>query len=336
MLVAAGFMLAAGPVSATAQTVEVRAQPGATVLAVTDAGRVPLGTLNPQGELHVPIRLLDRDDEFEIVLEKVPEGTHIALVERGRADPICTSDAAPRVTCVSTGRFVRWGRVERIAVSEAGRISIEQGDADDDGLRWSPGLIVSAEGARTFVSNDDRLCREAGAFVDPGLGFVCDTESSTDAFGASVGVTVVRFLSLQAAYLDVGRLGFNLGGTVDGAPVEITGRLDRTRGPMFTAAVRADVGWPFVPYFEAGVWKWDTNIRGDVSVNGTTTQINRSIGGWAPVFGAGIEVWPVRYLGFHAGVKTVRLDEEISDLSGLLNRDERFTMATVGLRFGIR
>ena len=132
-------------------------------------------------------------------------------------------------------------------MSDAGQVMVEQDEVDTGGLRWRPGIIVGAEGARTFVSNDDRLCREARGFVDPGLGFVCDTESSTDAFGASVGVTVFRFMSLQAAYLDVGRLGFNLNGTADGTPVAISGRLDRTRGPMFSVALRADVGWPFVP-----------------------------------------------------------------------------------------
>ena len=78
-----------------------------------------------------------------------------------------------------------------------GQVAVDQ-DADrDTGLRWRPGVIVSAEGARTFVSNDDRLCREARGLVDPGLGLVCDTESSTDAFGASIGMTVARFLALQ-------------------------------------------------------------------------------------------------------------------------------------------
>jgi hypothetical protein len=165
---------------------------------------------------------------------------------------------------------------------------------------------------------------------------VCDTESSTDAFGASVGVTVLRFVSLQAAYLDIGQLGFDLRGTADGAPVSLTGRLDRTRGPMFTAAVRADVGWPFVPYVEAGAWRWNTNVRATASSEGTPVTINRSLGGWAPVIGGGVEIWPVRHVGFYAGVKWIRLDEELSDLSGLLDRDDRFTLATVGLRFGIR
>ena len=208
------------PAAAAAQTVEIKAQPGVTVLAVTEDGRVPLGTVSPQGELHVPVRLLDRGTDYEIVLETVPEGTHVALVERGRTDPVCNSQA--RVTCVRTGTSVRWGRLDRISVSDAGQVMVEQDEVDTGGLRWRPGIIVGAEGARTFVSNDDRLCREARGFVDPGLGFVCDTESSTDAFGASVGVTVFRFMSLQAAYLDVGRLGFNLNGTADGTPVAIS------------------------------------------------------------------------------------------------------------------
>ena len=336
-LLGALLLSAAVPAAAAAQTVEIKAQPGVTVLAVTESGRVPLGTVPPAGELHVPERLLDSGTEFEIVLETVPEGTHVALVERGRTDPICNSPSAVRVSCVRTGTFVRWGRVDRIAVNETGQVTVEQDDVDNDGgLRWSPGLMVSAEGARTFVSNDDRLCREAGRVVDPGLGFVCDTASSTDAFGASLGFTVVRFLSLQAGYLDVGRLDFNLSGTADGVPVAIGGRLDRTRGPMFTATLRADVGWPVVPFVEGGVWKWDTNIRGDVTTNGSVQPINRSIGGWAPVFGGGVEVWPVRYLGFYGGVKWVKLNEELSDLSGLLDRDERFTLVNFGLRFAIR
>ena len=326
----------ATPAVAFAQTVEVKAQPGATVLAVTAEGRVPLGTVTPSGELHVPQRLLDRDKEFEIVLETVPEGTHVALVERGRTDPMCSSPPAMRVSCVRTGTFVRWGRLDRITVSDAGQVTVDQ-DADrDTGLRWRPGVIVSAEGARTFVSNDDRLCREARGLVDPGLGLVCDTESSTDAFGASIGITVARFLALQGAYLDVGKLGFNLSGSANGQPVAVTGGLDRTRGPMFSATVRADVGWPVVPYFEAGAWKWSTKVHANVMANGSTTPINRSLGGWAPVFGGGVEIWPVRYLGFHAGVKWIKLDEELSDVSGLLDRDERFTLVNFGLRFAIR
>jgi hypothetical protein len=329
------FLLVLPPM-ASAQTIEIKAQPGVTVLAVTEEGRVPLGTVTPSGELHVPERLLDRDMEFEIVLETVPEGTHVALVERGRTDPICSSPASMRVSCVRTGTFVRWGRLNRINVSDAAQVTVDQDEPGNDGLRWRPGVIVSAEGARAFVSNDDRLCREAGSVVNPGLGFVCDTESSTDAFGASVGVTVARFLALQAAYLDVGRLGFDLRGTADGLPVAVTGGLDRTRGPMFSATLRADVGWPLVPFFEAGAWKWNTNVRADVTANGSTLPLSRSLGGWAPVFGAGVEVWPVRYLGFHAGVKWIRLDEELSDLSGLLDRDERFTLVNFGLRFAIR
>jgi hypothetical protein len=100
--------------------------------------------------------------------------------------------------------------------------------------------------------------------------------------------------------------------------------------------LRADVGWPVVPFFEGGVWKWDTNVRGDVTANGSLQSINRSIGGWAPIFGGGVEIWPVRYLGFHAGVKWIKLDQELADLSGLLDRDERFTMVNFGLRFAVR
>ena len=37
------------PAAAAAQTVEIKAQPGVTVLAVTEDGRVPLGTVSPQG-----------------------------------------------------------------------------------------------------------------------------------------------------------------------------------------------------------------------------------------------------------------------------------------------
>ena len=332
--------LVAAPALAHAQTVEVRARPGAGLFVVTDDGRVSLGTLNDQGALDVPERLVESGKNLEVVLESSATAINVALVERGRNNPVCAPDAPTGVTCVRTGTFVTWGRVDRITISPAGQVTVEgePGD-DDDGPRWGVGVIADLDVARAYASNDDRLCREAATLIGTPFTFICDTESATDAFNAALGITFVRVIALKVGYLDMGRLDFGLTGTVDGAGVAITGRVGRTRGPTFSGALRLDVGWPVVPFVEAGLWRWSTDVTADVAVATTpptTVDTSRSLSGWNPLVAGGVEFWPARYVGVQAGIKWVRIEEEISDLNGLLDLDDRFRLIFVGIKIGIR
>jgi hypothetical protein len=329
------------PAAALAQTVEIKARPRASLFLVTDRGRVSLGTLNGSGELDVPRRLIDTGKELEVVLESSADGVDVALVERGRIDPVCGLDAPRGMSCVRTGTYLKWGTVEKFTVSEAGHVTLEGQQVErDEGMRWGVGGIIAIDGTRAFLPNDDRLCREARSLVGGNsLTFTCVTDSSTDAFGVGAGLTFLRFVSLNVGYLEVGSLGFQLTGEQNGTPVSATGRIGRTRGPTFTGAVRADVGWPVVPFVEAGAWRWATNVSGGVSMNGalpTSVLVTRSLSGWNPIYGGGIEFWPARYVGIHTGVKWIHIDQELPDLNGLLNLDNSFRMVFVGLKFAVR
>ena len=325
------------PAAALGQTVEVRARPGASVFVVTDDGRVSLGTVNTSGTLEIPAHLVDDDTDLEVVIESSADAVNVALVERGRVNPVCAPDQPTGVSCVRTGTFLRWGRVERITISPAGQVTLEGQDPDDDGPHWGVGVIVSLDAGRAFVSDDDRLCRRAGQFVGGGLGLTCDVENSTDAFNAGVAITFARLIAIQAGYLDLGRLDFGLSGSVAGSGVALTGRLERTRGPWVGAALRLDVGWPVVPYGEVNLWRWSTDIAADVNVTGLTpAAVRRSLNGWNPIVGGGVEFWPARYVGVHGGVRWVRIEEELSDLNGLLDLDDQFRILFVGVKFGVR
>jgi hypothetical protein len=338
LIVFAAALLLVLPAAAAAQTVQIQARPGASVYLVTDDGRVSLGTLNASGELDIPARLVDSDTELEVVIESSADAINIALVERGRVNPVCALDAPTGVSCVRTGTFLRWGRVERLIVSPAGQVTLEGQDRDDDdGPRWGVGLIVDLDLARAYVSDDDRLCRQASQLIGGGFAFTCVTESTTDAYGAAVSVTFLRLIALKAGYLDIGRVDFDLSGTVNGSAVGLTGRLGRTRGPTFGAALRLDVGWPVVPFGEVGVWRWNTDVRADVTVTGLApASVTRSLNGWNPYVGAGVELWPVRYVGVQAGMKWVRIEEELPDLNGLLDLDDQFRLLFIGVKFGVR
>ena len=333
-------LLFALPVLALAQTVEVRGRPGAGLFVVADKGRAPLGTLNDNGQLEVPERLVEEGKSLEVVLESSANAINIALVERGRDNPVCAPDAPTGVSCVRTGTFVTWGRVDRIVISPAGQVTVEGDQGDDDGPRWGVGVIADLDVARAYGSDDDRLCQEAATLIGTSFTFTCDSQSDTDAFNAALSVTFLRLVAVKVGYLDIGRQDFSLSGNLSpGSAVTITGRVGRTRGLTFTGVVRLDVGWAVVPFVEAGVWRWSTDVTASVAVTGvapTTAETSRSLTGWNPVVGGGVEFWPTRYVGLHGGVKWVRVEEEVSDLNGLLDLDDRYRLIFVGLKIGTR
>jgi hypothetical protein len=332
------LILSALPAIAYAQTVEVRGRPRAGLFVVSDKGRVSLGALNDSGELDVPERLVESGRSFEVMLESSATAIDIALVERGRDNPVCAPDAPTGVTCTRTGTFVTWGRVDRIIISPAGQVTVEAQE-EEDGANWGLGVIVDLDVARAFVTNDDRLCREAGTLIGSPVTFTCEVDSATDAFNAAASVTFLRLVAVKVGYLDMGRLDFGLSGNLAGSDVTITGRVGRTRGPTFSGVLRLDVGWAVVPFVEAGVWRWSTDVAAAVAATGpppTSVETTRSLNGWNPLVGGGVEVWPTRYLGVHAGIKWVSVEEEISDLNGLLDLDDRFRLVFVGLKIGAR
>ena len=141
------------------------------------------------------------------------------------------------------------------------------------------------------------------------------------------------FMAARASWLLAPAFGFE---ATLGAAVGSTGRI-------FLGSVGGIVNlfpsWPVVPFVEAGVWRWSTDIEADVTLSGTppvAASTTRSLNGWSPIVAGGVEFWPARYVGVHAGIRWVRVEEELSDLNGLLDVDDQFRLVFVGIKFGVR
>jgi hypothetical protein len=341
LLCAAG--LAAASVPALAQDLQVKAPANLAVYLVNDDGRRMVGTVNGDGQLEIPGRLGNRDTEYEVVLENGPATNRsVALVERGKTDEFCQDESPPGSPFRYTGTINRWGQMQRLSISDAGEVTVEgasANDDDDDGLDWGVGWLIDADAARAFLNDSDRICSEAQALVNGvAVGFTCNNDSDVNAWSADAGLTFARFIALKVGYLELGRINFDLSGSVDSNAATVSGHFGRVHGATFTGEFRVDVG-PVVPFVEAGAWRWSADTGATISVTGGTPisiATSRTITGWNPVVGAGIEIWPTRHVGLSAGVRWIPISEDISGVEDLVKLDNSFKMVFVGLKLGGR
>ena len=328
----------AWPALAAAQDVQVRGPANAEIYVVTDRGRVLLGTLGTDGEARIPERLVDKDKELQVVLNEGTTGTGIALVERDRHDDTCLDTSPAGSRCQYTGTFVRWGRVSRLSISPAGQVAVEGGRLDGrDRLDWGPGWMASGTVGQGFMNNSDRLCAQGLASISAvAVTASCSSDTRPRTWSADIGATFFRFGVVKAGWIDVNSVGYTLTASNGLTTGEAVGSFGRARGPVFLAGVRFDVG-PVVPYVEAGVWRWTASSR--LNATATTTPAfffaqTQSDSAWDPVFGAGLDVWVVRYVGVTAGVRWVKLQTDGSSVRQPV--DQSFTIASVGLKIGKR
>jgi hypothetical protein len=334
----------ARPAIASAAQFKIHA-PGATdIYLVDEKGRRMIGTVRADGQLELPVTLVDRDTDVEVVLESAPGRRSLALVERGQRDSFCQDESPAGSRCRYTGTFFKWGRLNELNLAETGEVTVQgatlDADADDDdGMRWGVGWLADADYARAFVSDADRVCREAQGLVGGiAVGFSCGNDSEVNAWSADVGVTFVRFIALKAGYMNLGRIDFDLAGVVNGDSATVNGHFGRIHGATFTGVFRVDLG-PVVPFVEAGAWRWTADAGASVSVAGGTPialSTSRSVSGWNPIVGAGVEFWPARYVGLSAGFRLIPVREDLSTVEDLIRLDDSFKLFFIGLKLGVR
>jgi len=335
------LMLSTGvPAASAAQDLEIRGPAGLEVFVVTDRGRLPLATLEPNGRATVSLKLVAAGKELEVLIETCDGKMVAVLVERGRRDEAC-DDTAPfsgRCKCVHPGVWLTWGKLQRLTISGTGQVAIE-GARERGGAGWGVGWLIDGDVGLASLSDAGDTCDSARAdLLSLGLVAACSSDTTVDTFGADVGVTFLRFIALKVGYLDIGRVSVRATGAAPPTTVAIDAHFGRARGVTFVGALRVPVG-RLVPFAEAGVWRWTASSSASVAVTGPdpfSTSLSASDSGWDPIVSAGAEFWLLNNLGFSAGVRFVRL--EATELAGVEDARgaERFRIVFVGLKFGRR
>jgi hypothetical protein len=332
------FLCAATAVTASAEEFEIRGPGGLQVFAVTDKGRVPLTTIGSDGRAAVPLAPIDRGKQLEVLIETCDGKMVAVLVERGRSDEAC-EDVPPfsgRCKCVRPGVFLTWGRLQRLTITGTGQVSIE-GPAERSGPGWGVGWIAGGDVGWASLSGGDSACETARRELQF-LGFTasCNSDTTVNAWGADFGVTVVRIVSVKVGYLDFGPVSLTASGAAPPLSAVANAELGRTRGVTFTGGLRLPLG-RFVPYAEAGVWRWSSTSRAVIDVTGfDRTTFSDDNSGWDPVFAGGAEIWLLDNFALTAGARLARL--KVNELPGVdaAAVTENFRMVFVGIRFGRR
>lgn len=326
--------------AAVAQDFEIRGPAGMDVFLVTEKGRAPLVTLDADGRGTARANALPGGRELEVLIETCDGKMVAVLVERGRNDEAC-DDAPPfsgRCKCVRPGVFLTAGRLQRLTISGSGQVSIE-GQPQREGVGWGVGWLAGGEFGWATLSDADEPCNTARAELQSlGLAAACDSDTTVDAWGADLTVTFLRFGAVKAGYLDIGRVSLIASGAAPPVSAVVNAQLGRIRGVTLTGGLRFPIG-RFVPYADAGVWRWSGDSRATVELTGPvpfSTSFSEDNSGWDPVFAVGAEFWPIRNLGITAGARFVRIQAD--ELPGIEvdSVADSFRMIFVGVRFGLR
>ncbi len=327
--------------SAAAQDFEIRGPAGMQVFLVTEKGRTPVATIGADGRATVPVKSIGSGKELEVLIETCDGKMVAVLVERGRNDEAC-EDAPPfsgRCKCVRPGVFLTAGRLQRLTITGSGQVSIEGAPRDSGGVGWGVGWQVGGDFGWASLSDADAACDTARRQLESlGLNASCNSDTTVDAWGADLGATFLRFLSVKAGYLDIGRVSLIANGATPPTSVVVNAQLGRIRGATFAGGLRFPIG-RLVPFAEAGVWRWSAESSAIIEVTGFepfSTRFSEDNSGWDPIFVFGAEFWPIRHLGVTAGARIVRLNA--NELPGVDQAPvtESFRMFFVGLKFGLR
>lgn len=326
--------------TAAAQEFEIRGPAGTEIFVVTEKGRRLLATLDADGRAMVPFQGISTGRELEVFIETC-EGRMVAvLVERGRNDEAC-DDAPPftgRCKCVRPGVFLTWGRLQRLSITGSGQVSIE-GPPASDGVGWGVGWLLGGDFGLASLSDADDACDTVRRELEVmGLTAACDSDTTVDAWGADLSVTFLRFGVVKAGYLDIGRVSLIASAAAPPVSAVVNAQLGRVRGVTLTGGLRFPLG-PVVPFAEAGIWRWSAHSSAILDVSGPApfaTTFSEDNDGWDPVFGLGMEFWPLNNFGVTAGTRFVRL--KANELPGVDDApvSESFRMFFVGLKFGLR
>jgi hypothetical protein len=323
--------------AAAAQDFEIRGPAGLDVFFVTEKTRVPLVTVGSDGRATVPVKTIGPGKDLEVLIETCDGKMVAVLVERGRNDEAC-EDAPPftgRCKCVRPGVFLTTGRLERLTITGTGQVAIE-GTAPRSTPGWGVGWLVSGDAGSASLSNAGAVCDMARRELQSmGLTASCDTDSTVDAWGADLGVTFLRFVQVRAGYLDIGRISVIGSAAAPPTSAVLNAQLGRTRGVTFTGGLRFPVG-PFVPFADAGIWRWSADSSTMVEISGPapfSTRFSENNSGWDPVYAFGADFWLLRNFGLTAGGRFVRV--KANELPGVDEApvSETFRMVFVGLKF---
>jgi hypothetical protein len=260
-------------------------------------------------------------------------GQQTTITRPDRANPFAVADGGRQ----APGAIAPAGtpiQEDRLAIAPQAR-----SDNDDhDGMNWGVGWLLDADVAEAFLPSSSAVCDSLSAQIGAIAGaFRCTNDTRAKAWSADLGITFVRFIAIKVGYLDLGRINFDAAGSANGIDATATGFFGRTRGVTLEGAFRLDVG-PVVPFVQAGVWGWRSEVGGSLDVIGVplSGSASRTATGWNPIFGAGLEFWPVRHVGFSAGVRFVKIHQHVSDVGDLVNLNDTFRVAFVGLKLGDR
>ena len=347
LITLAACFFAVGTPIASAQTVILRhAAPGSTLDVVIDTMPVGSGTAAENGNATVTASgNPDRTMDANVWLDACGIDHRVIVASRAVQPP--PAGAGCKRTQIEGLFLVQ--RITTLVIDARGTptLRIRQGRAPDEWLRDPPPVIERV--VEPFPSVGGLTLFGGG-----GLGGTLDfrreacgnvTECSEKApIPLSGGVAwwfsdfvaaEARFGHLGKARADGSAAGFRFNTSREGGVISLTGRAGVQAGRLRPFG-RGGFNYHRATFTTVQTHEETTITVGGVEqiVPGGTQTLQYRTGGWAPVYGGGLEVWLTPVFGFYGDVQ--RIDLKGNDLAGTpLRLDDAVITAQVGLTFRI-